>query len=494
MTPLFTASFGRRHPSHTATTTNNNDSTAQSLPLTHTTMPAVNSPIRSRLGLWTLAALVAVTMVSTVYQSNFHIFDTTATATALDATVPDSSSADDRSAAMHRTLEQEKDMLGNLPMDDDDDDDAVLGFMDPANNTWYETEPADGIDIDPKEELLEDELEKEQDQLEAQEEALESKEDQIIDEIAQVESKEEELEEMGKDVPDSYENLEGDLVDEETQVEDEIQTVEKEIQQVEEEEEQVENQEFELVQEQEEEQAGAGEELDPQSASEVNGKEDIGIGVEPSNHEEEEEESISPEDAAVSVKQEEATQKPSEEPTNAVEVPPTPEPTEDAVEKELDGKANEEETPSTYKPVDDDPIVDEDEELVNEVEEELAKQEKVAKTAGGFGFLLAIAAMIFTAHQMSENPDGIYATYVHSHRSVTTRPNNQISHTPIFFLFVTYFRICRLAITITGVVVKLICMPCRKVIGTGHPHYNGHMPISTTDYGYRGNDAGFELP
>jgi hypothetical protein len=62
-----------------------------------------------------------------------------------------------------------------------------------------------------------------------------------------------------------------------------------------------------------------------------------------------------------------------------------------------------------YTPMDDEPIEEEDEELVEEVEEELQHEEKVARTAGGFGFLLAIAGMIFTAHQMSENPDGFYA-------------------------------------------------------------------------------------
>jgi hypothetical protein len=67
---------------------------------------------------------------------------------------------------------------------------------------------------------------------------------------------------------------------------------------------------------------------------------------------------------------------------------------------------------TNYDPVDDDPILDEDEEIVEQVEKELAKQEKVARTAGGFGFVIAICAMIFTAHQMSENPDGIFARYV----------------------------------------------------------------------------------
>lgn len=126
-------------------------------------------------------------------------------------------------------------------------------------------------------------------------------------------------------------------------------------------------------------------------------------------------------------------------------------------------KTTESEVQEEFKPADDDPIALEEEEMVDLVEKELAKQEKVARRAGGFGIVLAIGAMIFTAHQMSENPDGFYAS------------------------------ICRLAITITGVVVKIICMPCRKVIGSGNTHYAGHMPISTVDYNYRGNDSGFEM-
>jgi hypothetical protein len=41
-----------------------------------------------------------------------------------------------------------------------------------------------------------------------------------------------------------------------------------------------------------------------------------------------------------------------------------------------------------------------------ELEEELAQEEREVRRIGGFGVFLAIIAMIFTAHQMSENPDG----------------------------------------------------------------------------------------
>jgi hypothetical protein len=53
-----------------------------------------------------------------------------------------------------------------------------------------------------------------------------------------------------------------------------------------------------------------------------------------------------------------------------------------------------------------------DEEVLAEIEAELHHEEKVARGVGSLGFFLAIGAMIFTAHQMSENPDGFFARYV----------------------------------------------------------------------------------
>lgn len=110
-----------------------------------------------------------------------------------------------------------------------------------------------------------------------------------------------------------------------------------------------------------------------------------------------------------------------------------------------------------------------EEEEVEDLETALKQEEKVARQAGGLGIFLGIVAMIFTAHQMSDNPDGIYAS------------------------------ICRLAITISSVGIKIMCMPCRKLIGGGSDPYSGHMPISTSDYSFRSDpyrsnaNAGFEM-
>ena len=46
------------------------------------------------------------------------------------------------------------------------------------------------------------------------------------------------------------------------------------------------------------------------------------------------------------------------------------------------------------------------------LENQLVQEEKQARLFGGFGIVFALIAMVFTAHQMAENPDGIYARYV----------------------------------------------------------------------------------
>jgi hypothetical protein len=97
--------------------------------------------------------------------------------------------------------------------------------------------------------------------------------------------------------------------------------------------------------------------------------------------------------------------------------------------------------------IDDDLVAKDDDVL----EEELKEAETEAKAFGWFGFLIAIVvAMVFTAHQMSENPDGIYAS------------------------------LCRLTITIVSCVIKAVLMPFRYMLGY-QGHYSGRMPISTTD-------------
>mmetsp|Transcript_3086 Transcript_3086/g.8485 ORF Transcript_3086/g.8485 Transcript_3086/m.8485 type:complete len:347 (+) Transcript_3086:149-1189(+) len=166
------------------------------------------------------------------------------------------------------------------------------------------------------------------------------------------------------------------------------------------------------------------------------------------------------------------TDKPTHKPTNK----PTHKPTHEPEDLETVPPQSAPPTAKPYTSSDEDPVKEEDEEHaveeeLQELETQFKKEEKVAREAGGFGIFFGIIAMIFTAHQMSENPDGIYAS------------------------------VCRLAITISTVIIKIVCMPCRKVMGVGgngNP-YSGHMPISTSDYSYRNDpyrsnaNAGFEM-
>jgi len=105
---------------------------------------------------------------------------------------------------------------------------------------------------------------------------------------------------------------------------------------------------------------------------------------------------------------------------------------------------------------------------------ELMQEEREFRRIGGLGIFLAVLAMIFTAWQMSENPDGIYAAA------------------------------CRLIITVIGLIVNLALSPCRSCLGgaryshnggIGHMHQNRHtygqIPVATMDYGYR--DPALEL-
>lgn len=89
------------------------------------------------------------------------------------------------------------------------------------------------------------------------------------------------------------------------------------------------------------------------------------------------------------------------------------------------------------------------------------------------GTLAAIAAMIFTAWQVSDNPDGIYAS------------------------------MCRLVLTCIQLVFRVLMSPCRKYLpccysyrghmagSNGYHEPYGHIPVSTMDYGYK--DPALEL-
>ena len=85
-----------------------------------------------------------------------------------------------------------------------------------------------------------------------------------------------------------------------------------------------------------------------------------------------------------------------------------------------------------------------------------------------FAALVGVFAMIFTAWQMSDNPDGLFAS------------------------------LCRLIITSIQLILRVVCSPCRKCLpccfsssGGGYHEPYGHMPVSTMDYGYK--DPALEL-
>lgn len=195
---------------------------------------------------------------------------------------------------------------------------------------------------------------------------------------------------------------------------------------------------------------------------------DNGDGADPSAPLEEtnEPENIETTEEPTEVEQEIDTESPVAAPTEPDTEPPVAAPTDKPTSKEYTI------TDDNYDPIQAADEKHAEEAEVYELETELKQEEKVARRAGGLGIFLGIVAMIFTAHQMSENPDGIYAS------------------------------VCRLAITISSVILKILCMPCRKLIGVGgngNPHYAGHMPISTNDYSYRNDpyrsnaNAGFEM-
>ena len=166
---------------------------------------------------------------------------------------------------------------------------------------------------------------------------------------------------------------------------------------------------------------------------------------------------------------------PTPQPTPRPTTTPTPRP----VEEKSVYKANDDETDDKTQQTDDlwnddktnvgkDNDDSTDDEYAAEVEEavekELQEEERKVKVLSASGVLLGIMAMIFTAYQMSENPDGIYAAA------------------------------CRFCITVLVCLFRIILSPCKGLFGYAnnrHLSHYGHVPVSTMDYGYR--DPSVEL-
>jgi len=149
-------------------------------------------------------------------------------------------------------------------------------------------------------------------------------------------------------------------------------------------------------------------------------------------------------------------------------IPPgEPERPSDEIDKKHDDKGGKAKSPEDKKPQEnaDGGKATAEEEYRDEIQAE----EREFRRVGGLGIFLAVLAMIFTAWQMSENPDGIYAAA------------------------------CRLIITVIGLIFRLALSPCRSCIGSRFQHVGninprhsyGQIPVSTMDYGYR--DPSLEL-
>jgi hypothetical protein len=93
--------------------------------------------------------------------------------------------------------------------------------------------------------------------------------------------------------------------------------------------------------------------------------------------------------------------------------------------------------------------------------QQIHEKELEVKEVGGFGTLLGVAAMIFTAWQISDHPDGIYAA------------------------------MCRLILTILGLALQVVCAPFRMCCGCGsalrgvRQHHSYGQVGASMDYGYR---------
>ena len=84
---------------------------------------------------------------------------------------------------------------------------------------------------------------------------------------------------------------------------------------------------------------------------------------------------------------------------------------------------------------------------------EVLNEEKEAARISILYLVVTLVLMVFTAQQLSENPDGVYAN------------------------------ICRLGITVTGCVFKILLLPFKKICGLGSRNgYSHHLVTTNTDF------------
>lgn len=167
---------------------------------------------------------------------------------------------------------------------------------------------------------------------------------------------------------------------------------------------------------------------------------------------------------------------------------PTPSPTYYPTKDQEPNAATLKPTYTYVEPTDDslDPVVSEQNVIENEafsngevstpttsggrdVDDFLREEEKEVKKVGGWMGFAAIVLMIYTAYQMSENPDGICARYetfcsLRTCHSCFGLVSNFVSYS-YHFLFTC--SLCRLVITILGCIVKIMLIPFRYILGGG---------------------------
>lgn len=112
-------------------------------------------------------------------------------------------------------------------------------------------------------------------------------------------------------------------------------------------------------------------------------------------------------------------------------------------------KENEEPPSPPAAAIDDDDDINGSSSLSSPSDDYYREEEEVKKVGGWLSFA-SIILMIYTAYQMSENPDGICAS------------------------------LCRLVITVIGCVVKILLIPIKFIMGGGRPS-GGHY-MATPDY------------